>query len=96
VSDKADNGVSVLHGTIDSLFRTAYSPSEDSMARRKKNKPAKEAAKQPTVKIAVRLDKESVDSLERLETEHGVNFSAAVRLAVKQWLANHPLLHKKK
>jgi hypothetical protein len=63
------------------------------MARSKSNK---KAAKESTVKIAVRLDKESVDLLERLEKEQGVNFSAAVRLAVKSWLANHPLLHKKK
>jgi hypothetical protein len=49
-----------------------------------------------TVRVALRLDKESVEQLEWLETNHGVNFSAAVRLAVKAWLATHPLLKGKK
>jgi hypothetical protein len=57
---------------------------------------AKKSDSGDTVRVALRLDKESVEQLEWLEKTHGVNFSAAVRLAVKAWLASHPLLQKSK
>jgi hypothetical protein len=69
-------------------YNDTFVPLEDRVA--KKSDPG------DTVRVALRLDKESVEQLEWLEKNHGVNFSAAVRLAVKAWLASHPLLKGKK
>ena len=57
---------------------------------------AKKKVESDTEKVALRLDKDSIALLKKLEDEHAVNFSAAIRMAVREWLANHPLLKGKK
>ena len=47
-------------------------------------------------KVALWLDNDSIARLKELEDKYAVSFSGAIRMAVKEWLDNHPLLKGKK
>jgi hypothetical protein len=57
---------------------------------------AQRSKEKDKTKVALWLDNDSIAKLKKLEDEHAVSFSGAIRMAVREWLENHPLLKGKK